>query len=59
MEITSRFDAQHASLVLRQRRFFSDPEMSGAAREQVWPVPLVLKVGTADGGPRGTHHPGR
>ena len=32
-----------------QRRFFSDPEMTGAAPEQRWPVPLVLKVGSTTG----------
>ncbi len=49
VEIASRFDAAGATLTLRQRRFFSDPEMTGAAPEQRWPVPLVLKVGSAAG----------
>ncbi len=49
VEIASRFDEVGAILTLRQRRFFSDPQMTGAPPEQRWPVPLVLKIGTADG----------
>ncbi len=49
VEIASRFDSAGATLTLRQRRFFSDPQMSGAAPEQRWPVPLVLKVGGPNG----------
>ncbi|MCC6848210.1 MAG: M1 family metallopeptidase [Deltaproteobacteria bacterium] len=49
VEIASRFDAAGATLRLRQRRFFSDPELRGAAPAQRWPVPLVLKVGGATG----------
>src|SRR5262249_50081102 len=49
VEIGSRFDSAGATLTLRQRRFFSDPEMAGAAKEQRWPVPLVSKVGSATG----------
>jgi puromycin-sensitive aminopeptidase len=49
VEIASRFDSAGATLVLRQRRFFSDPEMNGAAPEQRWPVPLVFKIGGASG----------
>jgi puromycin-sensitive aminopeptidase len=49
VEFASRFDGAGATLTLRQRRFFSDPEMTGAAPEQRWPVPLVLKVGSAAG----------
>ena len=49
VEIASRFDKSGASLVLKQRRFFSDPQMTGAAPEQRWPVPLVLKVGGPGG----------
>ncbi|MCC6766349.1 MAG: M1 family metallopeptidase [Deltaproteobacteria bacterium] len=49
VEIASRFDATGATLRLRQRRFFSDPEMSGVAPAQRWPVPLVLKIGGATG----------
>jgi puromycin-sensitive aminopeptidase len=49
VEIASRFDATGATLTLRQRRFFSDPQMTGAAAEQRWPVPLVLKVGSPSG----------
>jgi puromycin-sensitive aminopeptidase len=49
VEIASRFDSAGATLTLRQRRFFSDPEMLGAAPAQHWPVPLVLKVGSASG----------
>src|SRR5262249_26700969 len=47
--ITSRFDQRGAVLTLRQRRFFADPELAGAAPEQRWPVPLVLRIGTATG----------
>ena len=49
VEIASRFDSAGATLTLRQRRFFSDPEMNGAAPAQLWPVPLVFKVGSASG----------
>lgn len=49
VEIASRFDAAGATLRLRQRRFFSDPEAGAAAAPQRWPVPLVLKVGGAGG----------
>ncbi len=49
VEFTSRFDSSGAALTLRQRRFFSDPEMAGAAADQRWPVPLVLKIGSATG----------
>lgn len=49
VEIASRFDSGGATLTLKQRRFFSDPQMTGAAPEQCWPVPLVLKIGSAKG----------
>ena len=46
VEIASRFERTGVTLTLRQRRFFSDPEMAGGAPEQRWPVPLVIKVGS-------------
>lgn len=49
VEVASRFDQAGATLALRQRRFFSDPEMAGGAAEQRWPVPLVFKVGGPNG----------
>jgi puromycin-sensitive aminopeptidase len=49
VEIASRFDAVGATLTLRQHRFFADPQMAGAAPEQHWPVPLVLRIGSAAG----------
>ncbi|MEO6028244.1 MAG: M1 family aminopeptidase [Candidatus Binatia bacterium] len=49
VEIATRFDSAGATLTLHQRRFFSDPQMTGAAPEQRWPVPLVLKIGGPSG----------
>jgi puromycin-sensitive aminopeptidase len=46
VEIEAAFDDAGARLRLRQRRFFADPEAAPSARLQIWPVPLVLKVGT-------------
>ncbi len=48
VEIATRFDAAGATLRLRQRRFFADPDAAAGAAPQRWPVPLVLKVGTAE-----------
>jgi len=49
VEIGARFDDAGASLTLRQRRFFADPEAARTEASPRWPVPLVLKVGTAAG----------
>ncbi len=49
VEITTSFDAAGASLTLRQRRFFADPEAAAPAQPPRWPVPLVLRIGTAGG----------
>ncbi len=49
VEIASRFDDAGATLALRQRRFFADPEAARGAAAQRWPVPMVLKVGSDDG----------
>jgi puromycin-sensitive aminopeptidase len=49
VEITTHFDDTGATLRLRQRRFFADPEAARRAEPQRWPVPLVLKIGGADG----------
>jgi puromycin-sensitive aminopeptidase len=49
VEIATRFDAAGATLRLRQRRFFADPEAATSVAPQRWPVPMVLKVGTVDG----------
>jgi puromycin-sensitive aminopeptidase len=46
---TSTFGAGGAELALTQQRFFADPAAAAAAAPQRWPVPLVLKVGTAAG----------
>src|SRR3990172_10695817 len=50
VEITAAFDAAGARLRLRQRRFFADPQAAATAAPQRWPVPLVLKIGSASGG---------
>jgi len=49
VEIATRFDAAGATLALRQRRFFADPEAARDAPAQRWPVPMVLKIGGEDG----------
>ncbi|HEY2385726.1 MAG TPA: M1 family metallopeptidase [Candidatus Binatia bacterium] len=49
VEIATRFDASGATLRLRQRRFFADPDAAAGVAPQRWPVPLVLKVGGDDG----------
>jgi puromycin-sensitive aminopeptidase len=36
-------------LTLRQQRFFADPAAAAGATSQRWPVPLVIKFGSADG----------
>lgn len=35
-------------LALRQERFYADPSAADAAPAQIWPVPLVVKVGRGD-----------
>jgi puromycin-sensitive aminopeptidase len=49
VEITTRFDDTGATLRLSQRRFFADPDAARNAAPQRWPVPMVLKIGTAAG----------
>ena len=49
VEIASRFDDRGATLTLRQRRFFADPDAARRAEPQRWPVPMVLKIGGPDG----------
>jgi puromycin-sensitive aminopeptidase len=45
VEINARFTDGEARLRLRQRRFFADPDAARTAAPQLWPVPLVVKVG--------------
>jgi len=45
VEITTTPESGGLRLALRQRRFFSDPELAPTTSPQLWPVPLVIKHG--------------
>ena len=45
VEISTSTEATGLGVTLRQRRFFSDPELAPTLSPQLWPVPLVIKHG--------------
>lgn len=49
IRITTSRQGSDLRLTLRQERFYADPKSAAGATEQTWPVPLVIKYGTADG----------
>jgi puromycin-sensitive aminopeptidase len=48
VHVSSRSAGGDLELILKQERFYADPSVSKTAVPQIWPVPLVLKCGSAD-----------
>jgi puromycin-sensitive aminopeptidase len=44
-----RIEADADGLRLRQQRFFADPDAAPDAAPALWPTPMVIKYGTAEG----------
>ncbi|HYD49428.1 MAG TPA: M1 family aminopeptidase, partial [Terriglobales bacterium] len=49
VHISTSQEGDGLRLRLRQERFFADPKAADGKPAQLWPVPLVIKYGTAEG----------
>ena len=50
VHIVTEREGKDLRLKLRQERFFADPKAADSIEPQLWPVPMVIDYGTADGG---------